>query len=153
MRRPPPARTHLARLAFPAPSRGQLPSLKKYAHLERDGRLELAGAVEASRGCKHRCRHCPIPPVYGGRFVVVPREVVLADVRQCVDAGARHVTFGDPDFLNGPRHALAVARELHAAFPGVSFDVMAKVQHLLRHAALLPELAALGCAFVVSACC
>jgi radical SAM superfamily enzyme YgiQ (UPF0313 family) len=136
---------------LPVPSRAGLPALEHYARLERDGRHELAGYVEASRGCKHRCRHCPIPPVYGGRFVVVPPEVVLADVRQCVEAGARHVTFGDPDFLNGPRHALAVARELHAAFPGVSFDVTAKVEHLLRHAALLPELAALGCAFVVSA--
>jgi radical SAM superfamily enzyme YgiQ (UPF0313 family) len=146
-----PARTHLARLAFPAPSRGQLPSLKKYAHLERDGRLELAGAVEATRGCKHLCRHCPIPPVYGGRFFVVPVEVVLADVRQLVEAGATHVTFADPDFLNGPRHAVAVARALHAEFPAVTFDATAKVEHLLRHRELLPELAALGCLFVVSA--
>jgi len=144
-------RPHLAKLAFPVPSRGQLPSLKKYAHLERDGRLELAGAVAASRGCKHLCRHCPIPPVYGGRFFVVPVDVVQADVRQLVEAGATHVTFGDPDFLNGPRHALAVARALHAEFPAVTFDVTAKVEHLLRHRGLLPELAALGCLFVVSA--
>jgi radical SAM superfamily enzyme YgiQ (UPF0313 family) len=141
----------LAKLAFPAPSRAGLPSLKKYAKLERDGRLELTGYVEGSRGCKHRCRHCPIPPVYGGRFFVVPRDVVLADVRQLVAAGARHVTFGDPDFLNGPGHAMALARALHAEFPHVTFDVTTKVEHLLRHRALLPELAALGCAFVVSA--
>jgi radical SAM superfamily enzyme YgiQ (UPF0313 family) len=142
---------HLARLAFPVPGRSRLPSLEKYAHLERDGRLELTGYVEGSRGCKHRCRHCPIPPVYGGRFFVVPRDVVLADVRQLVAAGARHVTFGDPDFLNGPGHALALARALHAEFPDLTFDVTAKVEHLLGHRRLLPELAALGCAFVVSA--
>ena len=110
-----------------------------------------SGYLEASRGCKHLCRHCPIPPVYGGRFFVVPPDVVLADVRQCVEAGATHLTFGDPDFLNGPRHAVAVARALHAEFPHVSFDFTAKVEHLLRHRALLPELRALGCAFVVSA--
>jgi radical SAM superfamily enzyme YgiQ (UPF0313 family) len=143
--------TSLGKLAFPTPSRAALPSLKTYAHVERDGRLELAAYVEASRGCKHRCRHCPIPPVYGGRFFVVPVEVVLADVRQQVAAGARHVTFGDPDFLNGPRHALAVARALHAEFPGVTFDITAKVEHLLRHREHLPELAALGCVFVVTA--
>jgi radical SAM superfamily enzyme YgiQ (UPF0313 family) len=141
----------LAKLAFPLPQRASLPSLKKYAQLERDGRLELAGYVEASRGCKHLCRHCPIPPVYGGRFFVVPEETVLADVRQLVDAGARHITFGDPDFLNGPGHTMAVARALHAEFPDVTIDVTAKVEHLLRHRRLLPELAALGCAFVVSA--
>jgi hypothetical protein len=89
--------------------------------------------------------------VYGGRFFVVPVDVVLADLRQCVEAGATHVTFGDPDFLNGPRHALAVARALHGAFPHVSFDLTAKVEHLLRHRAMLPELRELGCVFVVSA--
>ena len=146
-----PARPHLGKLAFPVPSRTGLPSLKKYAHLERDGRLELAGYVEASRGCKHLCRHCPIPPVYGGRFFVVPKEVVLADVRQLVEAGAAHVTFGDPDFLNGPGHALAVARAVHAEFPSLTFDFTAKIEHLLRERRHLPELAALGCLFIVSA--
>ena len=146
-----PAAPHLGRLPFPVPSRAALPFLKEYARLERDGRHELVAYVEASRGCKHLCRHCPIPPVYGGRFFVVPPDVVLADVRQQVLAGATHVTFGDPDFLNGPRHALAVARDVHAEFPGVTFDFTAKVEHLLRHRALLPELRALGCAFVVSA--
>ncbi len=146
-----PAAPNLARLRFPRPSRAALPSLKQYARLERAGRHELVGYVEASRGCKHLCRHCPIPPVYGGRFFVVPPDVVLADVGQCVEAGATHVTIGDPDFLNGPRHALAVARAIHAAHPHLSFDVTAKVEHLLRHRAMLPELRDLGCAFVVSA--
>jgi len=141
----------LQKLSFPVPSRTKLPSLKKYAHLERDGGLEIVGYVEASRGCKHMCRHCPIPPVYGGRFFVVPTEVLLADIRQQVDAGATHVTFGDPDFLNGPGHALAVARALHDEFPSLTFDVTAKIEHLLRHRDRLPELARLGCAFVVSA--
>jgi radical SAM superfamily enzyme YgiQ (UPF0313 family) len=142
----------LARLDFPAPSRRALPPLRKYAHVDRgDGRREPAGYVAASRGCKHWCAHCPIPPVYGGRFFVVPVDVVLADVRQLVAAGARHVTFGDPDFLNGPRHALAVARAVHAAFPDLTFDFTAKVEHLLRRRDDLAELRALGCAFVVSA--
>jgi len=141
----------LAKLDFPAPSRASLPSLKKYAHLERNGGLELVGYVEASRGCKHLCRHCPIPPVYGGRFFVVPIEVLLADVRQQVDAGATHITFGDPDFLNGPGHALAAARALHAEFPALTFDFTAKVEHVLRHRDRLAELARMGCAFIVSA--
>jgi hypothetical protein len=78
-------------------------------------------------------------------------ETVLADVRQQIEAGAAHVTFGDPDFLNGPRHALGVARALHAEFPGVTFDFTAKIDHLLAQRAHLAELARLGCAFVVSA--
>jgi radical SAM superfamily enzyme YgiQ (UPF0313 family) len=142
---------HLARLAFPVPSRASLPSLKRYAQLERDSRRELVGYVEASRGCLHLCRHCPIPPVYGGRFFAVPREVILADARQQIEAGARHITFGDPDFLNGPTHAWRLARELHAQFPSITFDFTAKVEHLLEHRAHLAELASLGCLFIVTA--
>jgi radical SAM superfamily enzyme YgiQ (UPF0313 family) len=147
------ARSSLAleKLAFVVPVREGLPGLERYAHLERDGQRVPAAYVEASRGCKHLCRHCPIPPVYGGRFFVVPVEVVLTDAAAQVAAGARHVTFGDPDFLNGPGHALRVARALHARFPDVTFDFTAKVEHLVRHRELLPEFARLGCVFLVSA--
>jgi radical SAM superfamily enzyme YgiQ (UPF0313 family) len=141
----------LARLDFPIPSRRALPSLETYTRLERDGRLELAGHVEASRGCLHLCRHCPIPPVYRGRFFAVPVEVVLADVAQLVAAGATHITIGDPDFLNGPTHALRVARAIHREFPDVTFDFTAKVEHLVRHTDALAEFATLGCVFIVSA--
>ena len=145
------ATPHLRRLDFSVPNRAQLPSLKSYAHLERDGRHEPVGYVEASRGCLHLCRHCPIPPVYGGRFFAVPAAVVMADIRQQVAAGARHITFGDPDFLNGPTHALKLARALHAEFQEVSFDFTAKIEHLLRHRVHLRELVRLGCVFIVSA--
>lgn len=150
-RRNRPARPLLKRLPFVLPSRDRLPPLKKYAHIERDGGLGLVGYVEASRGCLHHCLHCPIPPVYGGRFFVVPRGIVLEDVRSLVRAGASHITFGDPDFLNGPGHALAVARALYAEFPEITFDFTAKVEHILAHRAIFPELRALGCIFMVSA--
>ncbi|MDO8479188.1 MAG: CUAEP/CCAEP-tail radical SAM protein [Candidatus Rokubacteria bacterium] len=145
------AKPVLDRLPFPVPSRGALPRLKKYAHLDRDGRKDLVGYVEASRGCLHLCLHCPIPPVYGGRFFVVPQEIVLADIRQLVGEGATHITFGDPDFLNGPGHSLAVVRAMHAEFPSLSFDFTAKVEHIIEREELFPELRALGCAFMISA--
>jgi radical SAM superfamily enzyme YgiQ (UPF0313 family) len=141
----------LTRLAFALPSRGALPRLKKYAHLDKDGRKDLVGYVEASRGCLHMCLHCPIPPVYGGRFFVVPQEIVLADIRQLVGAGATHITFGDPDFLNGPGHSLAVVRAMHAEFPSLTFDFTAKVEHVIEREELFPELRRLGCAFMISA--
>jgi radical SAM superfamily enzyme YgiQ (UPF0313 family) len=142
---------HLARLDFPVPSRDRLPLLHRYAAFERDGARRVAGAVEASRGCLHQCLHCPIPPVYGGRFFVVPLEVVIEDVRRQVAAGARHMTFADPDFLNGPGHALRIVTAMHAAYPDLTFDFTAKVEHLLEHRALLPRFAAAGCAFIVTA--
>jgi radical SAM superfamily enzyme YgiQ (UPF0313 family) len=141
----------LDRLSFPEPVRDRLPVLSRYARLLDDGGERIAGYTEASRGCLHHCRHCPIPAVYGGRFFVVPTDVVLADIDKQVAAGARHVTLGDPDFFNGPRHAIEVARALHAAHPALTFDVTIKIEHILKHADLFPELAQLGCAFVVSA--
>jgi radical SAM superfamily enzyme YgiQ (UPF0313 family) len=147
-----PAPRPLERLDFAAPARAALPPLARYARVIRaDGREELAGYTEASRGCRHRCRHCPIPPVYNGRFFVVPLAVVLEDIARQVAAGATHVTLGDPDFLNGPGHGLAVARALHAAWPALTFDLTAKIEHLLAHAETLPELGRLGCLFITSA--
>ena len=141
----------LTHLPFLTPSRSSLPPLSKYARLI-DGKKErLAGYVEASRGCRHHCRHCPIPAVYKGRFFLLPKEVVLEDVKNLVAMGASHITFGDPDFLNGPVHSLRVARSLHQTFPNLSFDFTAKVEHLLRYQSLLPELADLGCLFIISA--
>jgi radical SAM superfamily enzyme YgiQ (UPF0313 family) len=149
---PAPAARAPRRLVYRLPSRGGLPPLARYAKLVgADGVERLAGAVEATRGCKHLCRHCPIPAVYGGRFFAVPVDTVLADAEQQVRAGARHITFIDADFLNGPRHAVAVARALHERFPEVTFDATCKVEHLRRHAALLPELARCGCVFIVTA--
>ncbi len=137
---------------YPVPSRGGLPSLRRYARFAAaDGTLRLAGYTETTRGCKHLCRHCPVVPIYRGRFVALPEEVVLADVAQQVAAGAAHLTFGDPDFLNGPAHALRIARAVHARFPDLSFDFTAKVEHLVRHRDAVVELAALGAAFVTSA--
>ena len=142
----------LHRIAFEVPDRSGLPKLSRYAHLVLpDGSTRVAGFAEGSRGCKHLCRHCPVVPVYEGKFRVVPVEAVLADIRQQVEEGAQHISFGDPDFLNGPTHGLRLARALHAAFPEVTFDATIKVQHLLDHQELLPELRASGCLFITSA--
>jgi radical SAM superfamily enzyme YgiQ (UPF0313 family) len=146
-----PAEPFLRRLSFALPMRESLPPLNKYAWLEHQGRRRTVGYVEASRGCLHLCTHCPIPPVYGGRFFVVPEEVVLEDIRQQVRAGADHITFGDPDFLNGPGHALSVVKAMHAEFPDLTFDITTKVEHILKRGAILPELGRLGCLFAISA--
>jgi radical SAM superfamily enzyme YgiQ (UPF0313 family) len=144
--------TPLPRLQFLVPDRSGLPPLSRYATLHMpDGTRKIVGSTEASRGCKHLCRHCPVVPVYQGQFRVVQEEIVLADVAAQVAAGAEHITFGDPDFFNGPTHAMRVVDRMHAAHPRVSFDVTIKVEHLLQHRELLPRLAAGGCAFVTSA--
>lgn len=142
----------LDRIPFSPPDRTGLPDLSAYAALEwPDGRTQMAGYTEASRGCKHACRHCPIVPVYQGKFRIVPREVVLADIRQQVNAGASHITFGDPDFLNGPGHALAILEAMHAEFPRLTCDVTIKIEHLLQQRHRLPQLRQAGCVLINSA--
>jgi radical SAM superfamily enzyme YgiQ (UPF0313 family) len=141
----------IQRTPFIVPERKSLPPLARYARLEWGEEWRVVGYTEATRGCKHTCLHCPITPIYGGRFFAVPVAIVLADIRTQVKRGARHITFGDPDFLNGPTHALRIARALHQEFPDLTFDATIKIEHLLKHRDLLPELRELGCIFVVSA--
>lgn len=143
--------THMARLQFPVPDRRDLPPLERYAHYMSHGKAVAAGYVEASRGCLHTCRHCPVTPVYQGRFFVTPVETVLEDIRQQVRIGARHITFGDPDFLNGPGHVMRICRALPEEFPSLTFDFTTKVEHILERRALMPELRELGASFAVSA--
>jgi radical SAM superfamily enzyme YgiQ (UPF0313 family) len=146
-----PAAPFLQRLEYAPPSRLALPTLEHYSHLEHNGTVRTAGYVEATRGCLHLCTHCPIPPVYGGRFFAIPREVIIEDIRRQVQAGATHITFGDPDFLNGPSHSLRVVREMHEEFPSLTFDFTAKVEHLLKRGQSLPAFAEAGCLFIVTA--
>ena len=142
----------LARQRFLVPDRSGLPPLSKYAQLVLPGGARrTVGYTEASRGCKHLCRHCPVVPVYQGAFRIVPREIVLEDIRRQVAAGAQHITFGDPDFFNGIGHAMELVRAIAREFPGVTYDVTIKIEHLLQHSKHLPLLRDTGCAFVVSA--
>jgi pyruvate-formate lyase-activating enzyme len=140
-----------ARAGETLPARDLLPPLPRYAQLVHGGREVLVASVEASRGCAHRCRHCPVPVVYDGRIRINDVEAVVADVGQQVAMGARHITYGDPDFFNGVHHALRVVRAVHERFPGLTFDCTVKVEHILRHEDVWAELAASGCLFVVSA--
>jgi radical SAM superfamily enzyme YgiQ (UPF0313 family) len=140
------------RVPFIQPDRAGLPPLERYASLRMpDGSTRTIGSTDTTRGCKHLCLHCPIVPVYRGRFTAIPVDIVLEDIRAQVRAGARHITFGDPDFFNGPTHARRIVERLGKEFPGVSYDATIKIEHLLAHANLIPLLRHTGCLFVTSA--
>jgi len=141
----------MEKLAFVTPDRNGLPPLSSYAHLRVGDSKVVAGYTEASRGCKHLCQHCPVVPVYKGQFRVVQQDVVLEDIRRQVEAGARHITFGDPDFFNGSTHAMRIVEALHAEFPAVTYDATIKIEHLKKHRDLLAPLRQTGCLFVTSA--
>jgi radical SAM superfamily enzyme YgiQ (UPF0313 family) len=142
----------LGRQAFEVPDRSTLPALGSYAKLRMGPHdFRVVGYTEASRGCKHLCRHCPVVPVYEGNFRIVQRDVVLEDVRRQIAAGAEHITFGDPDFFNGPTHAVKLVEAIHQEFPRLTYDVTIKIEHLLKQQVHLPTLKQTGCAIVTSA--
>ena len=129
----------------------KLPPLEVYAQFEDNGETRTVGYTETTHGCKHLCTHCPIPPVYNGKFSVVERDTVLAEIQEQVAQGATHITFGDPDFLNGPMHGLRILRAMHQAYPNLTFDFTTKVEHILKHRKHFSEFAELGCRFIISA--
>jgi len=142
----------LEKIHFRIPERSGLPSIDKYAQvILPDGSRRISGFTETTRGCKYLCRHCPVVPVYEGSFRVIPVEIVMQDIRNQIAAGAGHISFGDPDFLNGPAHALKVARSMHWEFPDASYDVTLKVEHIIRYPEIIDELGKTGCLFVTTA--
>ena len=133
------------------PARRYLPPLERYAALAIGDETRLAGYVEAARGCTQRCRHCPVPVVYGGRLRSIDVGTVVADVDQLVGMGARHITFGDPDFLCSPPHTRRVVDAFTRRHAGVTFDVTTKVSHILANAELWSPFADAGLLFVTTA--
>jgi radical SAM superfamily enzyme YgiQ (UPF0313 family) len=145
-------RAESRRLRFIQPDRSTLPPLARYASLQMpDGSRRLVGSTDATRGCKHLCRHCPIVPVYQGVFRAIPLDVVMDDVRAQVAAGAQHISFGDPDFLNGPTHARRLVEAVASQFPGLTYDVTIKIEHIRRHVDMLGLLRDTGCLMITSA--
>ena len=107
--------------------------------------------TDATRGCKHLCR--PLPD-RAGLSRRVPRRSGRRGARRRARAGRRrreHISFGDPDFFNGPTHARRIVERLAVEHPGLTYDVTIKIEHLLKHADMLPVLGETGCLFVTSA--
>ena len=132
-------------------NRRSLLPLTSYRKVLARGVEVTSGYVEASVGCRHRCLHCPVAAVWGGRIAVNDRDGVLADIEEQYRLGARHISFGDPDFFNAPRHTIPIIEEAHRRFEELTFDITVKVSELVKHEAWLDTLAESGLAFVISA--
>ncbi|WP_298209378.1 radical SAM protein [Ferrimicrobium sp.] len=111
----------------------------------------VTGYLETSVGCRHRCLHCPVAAIWNGRIAINDAEAVIADGLAQIEAGAQHLSFGDPDFLNAPKHSLKVLTTLAQKAPWVTFDITTKISEILRHRDLLSTLAASHVNFVISA--
>ncbi len=139
------------RIKLTQPNRKILPPLENYSKLQICNTTYLVGSLETTRGCSHKCTHCPVPVVYNGRVRKIETEIVLADLDQLIQDGAEHISFLDPDFLNMPAHAIEVAKQLHLKYPALKFDATIKIEHILKHQTTIEYLAGFGMTSVISA--
>jgi radical SAM superfamily enzyme YgiQ (UPF0313 family) len=133
------------------PDRTLLPSIKDYSHIVDGSNNLVAGSVETTYGCKHECTHCPVPIQFKGSFKTFGIDKIIKDVENQVEAGAKHISFNDPDFFNGPKHALKILENLNNKFPEISYDSTIKVQHILNYQEYFKQLKDLNMLFVISA--
>jgi len=137
------------RIATPAPARGLFPSLVHYpAHHTEYG---LMGNVEVTRGCHHKCTYCSVYGAYDGRVAAYKLDVVLADVRQLADEGARHFCFIDAEFFNSRTLGAEAMRRITDEHGPCTFEFTTRVDHILEYTELLEELTELGLRRVTSA--
>ena len=107
--------------------------------------------METTYGCKHECTHCPVPIEFNGSFKTFGIEKITQDVANQVEAGAKHISFNDPDFFNGPKHALKILELLNTQHPDITYDSTIKVEHILKYPEYFRELKDLNMLFVISA--
>ncbi|WP_298335414.1 radical SAM protein [Ferrimicrobium sp.] len=132
-------------------NRTPLMPLDSYRSVSIAGHDLVTGYLETSVGCRHRCLHCPVAATWNGRIAINDAEAVITDGLAQIEAGAQHLSFGDPDFLNAPKHSLKVLATLAEKAPWVTFDITTKIAEILRHRDLIPTLAASHVNFVISA--
>ncbi len=133
------------------PDRSDFLPLGNYVHYLEGDTSKIVATLETVAGCSHKCRHCPVPVIYGGRTRPTPREEILADAAQQIAQGASHIHFSDPDFFNRARYSLDIMAELKHLWPHLTFDATIKISHLLKYESLLPELKKYDCKLVIAA--
>ena len=133
------------------PNRQIFPDISNYAHLVDGSNNLIAGSVETTYGCKHSCTHCPVPISFNGSFKTYSLEKIVSDVENQVKQGAKHISFNDPDFFNGPIHALKILESLNEKFPSITYDSTIKVEHIIKYKKYFKELSSLNMVFVISA--
>ena len=144
----------LPRLQFLVPDRSGLPPLVAVrdaadAAMARAGSSATPRRAAAASICAAIVRSCPSTT---GSSASCSRTSCSPTSPRRWPRAREHITFGDPDFFNGPTHAHAHRRaRCTRRIPALTYDVTIKVEHLLQHRDLLPRLRDTGCLFVTSA--
>ena len=133
------------------PDRSKLPHISEYSHIIDGENNIIAGSTETTYGCKHECTHCPVPIQFHGSFKTFGEEKIMQDVSNQVEDGAKHISFNDPDFFNGPKHAIKILELLNNKHPEITYDSTIKVEHILKYPQYFQELKELNMLFVISA--
>ncbi len=103
-------------------------------------------AVVTSRGCRHACRYCSAPALWGRHVRFRPIEAVLDEWRRLrVDHGVDGVLVEDDHFLEDRARSLALLDALARRPPGVTFELLNGVRPDAVDPPLVAALAAAGC--------
>lgn len=114
----------------------------------RTGRSVRTVAVVSSRGCPKRCSFCSIV-VMSPRWRARSVPSLMGELRERYeDEPFGHVVFQDANLFVRSRRTVELAEAIHALDPSITWSGTATADHVVRHADVLPRLAALGCAFL-----
>ncbi len=114
------------------------------------GTVVPAIAINSSRSCPYNCSFCGVLTI-GRKYRVRSGYSVVAEVehfRRCDGKQYRHVYFSDANFFVYPKHAMEIVRSLHDYDKRITFSFGTRVNQLLRHQTVLPEMKEKGLRFV-----
>ena len=102
-------------IPFPA---YELVDLKRYFRLNPAHLFNF----EAGRGCVFKCSFCYSPLHYGDNVRHKPPEIVVEELKKLVDLGAKHLFFVQDNFLNSPKWAVEVCKQIANADIPITFE-------------------------------
>jgi radical SAM superfamily enzyme YgiQ (UPF0313 family) len=128
-----------------------LPNIGNYAY---PGGLlpdKKVGNVETTGGCRFNCSHCTVYTLSRGNVGYRPLKDVMGEIAWLVEQGVDHISFTDAEFMNVANHGPAIVEALAARHPGTTFDVISRVDRILKYQEEFRRFAELGCVFVTTA--
>jgi len=85
---------------------------------------------EAGRGCVFKCSFCYSPVHYGDSIRHKSPELIVEELKKLVVLGAKHIFFVQDNFLNSPRWASEVCRQIEQADIPLTFECYATYPQL-----------------------
>ena len=97
------------RMRFETPDRSGLPPLNALRQMFDGKRIALPDIRRRAAAASISAATVRLFPFTTGRSAWSRLTSCWPTSRQQVESGAQHITFGDPDFFNGPTHGMRIS--------------------------------------------